>query len=278
MECCFTDLDNCGLRLQWDITEACNLNCIHCCAEKNNNIYSYSRETIEKVAKVIFDNNVKKVTLSGGEPTLNRSLSNIVKEINDYKIPIGIITNLFYDIKVIEPYLNFIDTITTSIDGVEDIHNEIRGNLCYNITKSNIEYLIKNNKKVKVIMTLQKINFNCLEEAIYELVSIGVTEIMLAEISPKGRAVQNGKDVNLQKSKYEIENIVNYIRNKYKIQISTSQCDFLKDNNTVYCKAGKSIIYLDSALMLHPCHLRVGKGINIFKENAFEEICKLHRL
>ena len=53
----------------------CNNNCIFCHEKKEN-----SEITLEEFDKIIKNNNIKKVYLSGGEPTLNKNLFQILEK------------------------------------------------------------------------------------------------------------------------------------------------------------------------------------------------------
>lgn len=60
------------VRVLWKITGKCNCKCKHCWATISNT--EAKKDELIKVAKEIADNNVFLVSLSGGEPLLNKNL------------------------------------------------------------------------------------------------------------------------------------------------------------------------------------------------------------
>lgn len=272
MDCCFLQLNNLGKRLQWDLTELCNLNCLHCCAGKRINIDHYDDEIIVATVERIKQCGFEKVSLSGGEPTLNKSFSVIVKTLYEKNINVGIISNLCYDFSKIANSIDYIDSITTSIDGEESIHNMIRGATCYQTTIMNIEKLIRVGKKVKVIYTLQNNNFDCLENSISILRSIGVKNMMLAHISPQGRGITNSEKLKFSLSDRELKQLVKDLSHGYDMNITTSKCSYLSSAKSDMCLAGKHVFYLSPDLLLYPCHLRISYGVSLFSENPVEQI------
>lgn len=274
MDCCFVKPKDVGKRLQWDITELCNLNCLHCCAGKSKNISCYSDEIIMRTIQIIKSEGFEKVSLSGGEPTLNKSFAKIAKMLFENNISVGLISNLFYDLSIIKDALQYIDSVTTSIDGSEEVHNRIRGKNCYKKTMQNIKTLLDNGKSVKVIYTLQDSNINCLEETISCLSKIGIKIIMLAHISPQGRGKTNSKLLRFSMSNSDLMHFIADLRKKYNLEIQISKCSYLLENKTENCLAGKDVFYLSPDLILHPCHLNAEYGISIFKEEAVESVSK----
>lgn len=259
MDCCFAKLPNGGKRLQWNLTDLCNLNCIHCCADKKVFVRRYSEQVVRDTVSAIKHMGVEKVSLSGGEPTINESFQHIVQQLYNANIKVGVITNLFYDLSLIQDSLNYIDSITTSIDGLNEIHNKIRGSDCFSTTVKNIERLVSIKANVKVIYTLQDNNIHCLEETISLLSNIGVKQIMLAHISPRGRGVTNRNLLTFSLTDNELQRIISLATQKNNVNISTSRCGYLSSNPKT-CIAGKEIYYLSPDLILYPCHLKTVGG------------------
>lgn len=241
MKCCFIPLKDGMKRLQWDITYKCNLKCMHCCAsaDENRENKSYTMEEITEIIRILKENNVGKVSLSGGEPTLCKQLEDIVRELYKAEIKVGLVTNLYYDINKILPILDYINSITTSIDGSEDIHNEIRGKKCYKQSVDNISKLVEYGKDIKVIITIHDKNYSFLEEVVEKLVSRGVKNIMFANISWEGRAIENKEKLYLTKTDSEIKAFLQYLVDKFKINIVQSECSYKKSKELNKCLAGK---------------------------------------
>jgi len=160
--------------LNWIIAENCNSKCIHCDIWKN----SRKEITLEK-ANLILDNNLIKksyeqlkdkfdISLGGGEPFLIKNFIEIVNLI-EKKYPNslktistnGLLTDIILDFIKSYRYLNI--KLNISVDGIGDIHDNIRG---FNgAFKKTINTIIKIKKlypyqKIELKLTLLPKNFN----------------------------------------------------------------------------------------------------------------------
>lgn len=119
-----------------DITNACNLTCVHC--------YYYMKQYQSKqlseqewIARI---EELKKkhptiihCTWVGGEPLLPRSRRLVEKGVNYFKANL-IVTNGTYPIPKLKNTVFHV-----SIDGTEEFHDAIRGKGTYNIAKQNVQ-------------------------------------------------------------------------------------------------------------------------------------------
>lgn len=82
------------LKVMLQITTRCNMHCKHCflSATGVGTDLSYSHFKLHIISKLI-ESNVKKVTLTGGEPLLNPDIMDIVSVLNDANIQSCICTN-----------------------------------------------------------------------------------------------------------------------------------------------------------------------------------------
>ncbi|MFX0133856.1 MAG: radical SAM protein [Candidatus Hodarchaeota archaeon] len=126
--------------VQFPVCDRCNAKCIMCNRWKKDTSKEISFEKVEEVFSNDLFSKVEDVCLHGGEPTLRRDLANISKIIQDScpKLKrIWISTNGFGTKRIkkrigeILEILNFnklaaLD-INVSLDGLEEIHDKIRG-------------------------------------------------------------------------------------------------------------------------------------------------------
>lgn len=106
-----------GEHIHWFVTDRCNLNCSYCFREHFANDESKGR--IEKLASILADNNVKKVTIGGGEPLLVKSLDSALKIFKDAGIYTSIHTNaLLLDKKRIKELKSIANEIAIPIDSM----------------------------------------------------------------------------------------------------------------------------------------------------------------
>ncbi|MDO4595327.1 MAG: radical SAM protein [Tissierellia bacterium] len=123
-------------KLVLNISNNCNLNCIYCYANQGN--YGrknrlMNKDTINKIIDDLINKGVKNieiVELFGGEPLINNNIEYIVSKLNEnFKIKKYIITtNGTQDLSIIEPIIAKNNVkVAVSLDGPEDIHDELRG-------------------------------------------------------------------------------------------------------------------------------------------------------
>lgn len=113
------------IELLLEITYKCNLNCVHC--SSNNYNKEITINDLEKIINLI-DNNINIVRISGGQPTLNNDLLDIIKFFREKEIKVILqhngYTNLPNDI------LKNINEINLSLYSDKEVHNFITMNNC----------------------------------------------------------------------------------------------------------------------------------------------------
>ena len=152
-----------------ELTDRCNLNCIHCRNSASNRNF-LSKEDIDTVLKNIFafPSEDKYIALSGGEPLLYPYLKEIISEIISENIEVQLVTNatLFN-----EDFFSFVKDFpkdklyfAISLDGDRETHNKIRGfNKAFDKTVNAIKRLKSMDFEVAVNFTINSRNVNQLE-------------------------------------------------------------------------------------------------------------------
>jgi len=150
-----------------DIINVCNLHCEHCYwwlnRKENEDL------TVEQWKKII-DEKFKKqhvfiITLVGGEPMLRPDVVELF--VKEFPKRICVVTNGTFPI----PSLKDIYFYWISIDGTEEIHNEIRGQDAWAKTRKNvIDYVEKNGEKawkdIWITMTINSRNYMTVRDVI----------------------------------------------------------------------------------------------------------------
>jgi Fe-coproporphyrin III synthase len=139
------------------MTNICNLKCIHCPFWRTLKKQSLRWEDIKIILKKLYDDGVKIAIFEGGEPLLwkdsvgNKNIGDVIELAKKYFFTTAVTTNGTLDFSDINS-----DIIFISLDGLEAVHNNIRGNV-FNLIISNIK---KNNKSRKIIIniTISKMN------------------------------------------------------------------------------------------------------------------------
>ena len=140
----------------WNIDYFCNLRCKSCNAWQGK--IFFPEELIDKHIAEMKKNKVKIVSLTGGEPTLNKSIESILKRLKENHFITHIASNGTnpYVLKKIIPYL---DGMTISLDSnIPDEHNEYRGLKIFDTVVKTIK---ESKDKVKVLTANALVtNFN----------------------------------------------------------------------------------------------------------------------
>lgn len=176
----------------WEITLACNLNCIHCgSAAGKKRSDELSTEEAFDLCDALKEIDCKGVALMGGEPLLRPDWADISERIHDLGMELSIITNgwLGQNDKVTEQIVDLSpECITVSLDGGEaSVHDMIRGvDGSFKRATLALERYASLGLPTTVITTVHKLNLNQLVKIRDYLRGIGVAwQIQLA--SPFGR-------------------------------------------------------------------------------------------
>ena len=147
------------------VTNRCNLRCSHCfyASELQKEYAELTTEEVRRVADSLADVNPT-VILCGGEPFMRKDLTDILLA---FALEAGIqelviTTNGFFIERLVETARTFLDEapgilrIAVSLDGLADVHNEIRGSeLAFKMADAairEVEELSRQNKRIKPVI------------------------------------------------------------------------------------------------------------------------------
>ncbi len=249
------------LMISLGITNQCNMYCRHC----GNNSSPYSKEMPpQKALFNIFDEidslRVMKLTLTGGEPTMRKDFEVILEKATSVVPRLGLSTNGSKSAhKYLDSIINYVGVVKVSIDGMEDVHDYIRGRK--NSFKEAITFIqALNGKEVRIQSTLMKQNLESILEFILFANELHIKRLTIVPLAPIGRARRNDmissqeyyefitkaierrQDIN-----YELEirplfslsgklsNIKNIIGEKYKCEALITSIDILPDLSVIPC-------------------------------------------
>lgn len=278
--------------LFWETTLNCNAKCKHCgsSAESKNYPNELTTDEIKSAFKQIsndFDAKQILINVTGGEPLLRKDLFEVMGYASKLGFHWGMTTNgILLTSENIEKLKKAnMETISISIDGLENTHDEFRGVPgSFNKIIENIKNIEEADflKHLQVTTIFNKSNIDELEQ-IYEIMnSLNLTSWRVASIEPIGRAKEH-EALMLEKQDYE--KLFNFIIEKNKkgsLKITYGCTSFLglkyeKDVRGYYffCRTGinvASILY-NGDLFACPNIPRIPKLIqgNIRKDN-FKEI------
>lgn len=255
------------LRVFYDITYLCNLQCKHCftrSGEMNKNELTLQEKI--NLVKQCADLGVNRISIAGGEPFACKDLFYFIEECNKKEIGVSITTNgTLLNKENIEKINNLkLKTLTVSFDGgSEESMDFVRGNGTYNKTLNGLKNLNKYYKgHYSIKTTLMKNNINQLEELIQLAINVGCRVIKFNCVRPDGRASDNANKIILTPEEY-LQTIkkIEFLKDKYKEIISIKAplniyskepYDFINELG-FGCFAGKESICIDPLGNVRPC-------------------------
>lgn len=250
--------------LFWECTLTCNAKCKHCgsSAEKKKYDGELTTEEIKNAFKQIasdMDASKILINVTGGEPLVRKDLCEVMEyATNELGFHWGMTTNgiLLTEENIEKLRKANMETISISIDGIEETHNKFRGVLnSYQIIINNIKNLKKAGyvKHIQVTTVFHKENINQMEELYQIMLGLGLDSWRLVSMDPIGRANEND---NLLLNGKEIKQLLDFIKSKKKdrrLEVTYGCPGFLgleyeKEvrKNYFYCRTGinvASILY-----------------------------------
>ena len=210
--------------LFWECTLTCNAKCKHCGsgAEKKKYDGELTTEEIKRAFKQIADDmDAGKILINvtGGEPLVRQDLCEVMEyATNELGFHWGMTTNgiLLNDENIEKLKKANMETISISIDGLEETHDRFRGVPgSYKIITNNIRNLKKAGyvKHLQVTTVFHKENINQLDELYNVMLDLGIDSWRLISMDPIGRAKEND---NLLLNGKEIKQLLDFIKSKKK--------------------------------------------------------------
>lgn len=122
-------------RISVELTNRCNLNCLHCLDGRHNGDSALKMEIIEKVLQSARGYGFNHLSFTGGEPTLHTSFMEIISMVCEAGYSFGFVTNGWNFTRVYKKLLqrrDWLKGITFSLDGArEETHDKLRGKGSY---------------------------------------------------------------------------------------------------------------------------------------------------
>ena len=205
------------------VSDVCNLKCKHCYFGKVKRFgaplsYSEWTSTIDKFYKL----GVRHFHLSGKESSLSVDALRVLKYIrsNYSDCYLGFVTNGTGSLEVYQDVLStYIDYLEFSVDGLESIHNYIRGGDVFQILYTNISNLQQYAHKLNVTTCINKWNSDQYIQLIEVFYKLGIHRFFVTPIIEKG-AGENLKEYSL--TSIELVTFVEHLFEFIKSDITTN--------------------------------------------------------
>ena len=222
--------------LFFELTDSCNLNCLHCgseCLSSNTRFLEFDliKKTLDEVAQK-YDSSKIWVCITGGEPLLHPKLVEIVKYAHNLGFICGMTSNAtLIDEKIAEKLVKAVlESITASIDGLGNSHDKFRGKKdAFSLAMKGIENLRKYGLESEALTVVHKNNIVELDK-LYDFFSRNkFYSWRVVNMEPIGRAKLNKEFIlDAKELKHLLDFIVQKKRNKNeKMYISYGCSHFL---------------------------------------------------
>lgn len=205
------------------ITNRCNLSCMHCPFWKRNSSKMLTFNQVKKILSTLYKLGIRILILEGGEPFLwkdgNHTIHDVVEFAKSLFFSVGITTNGTFPL-TIKPH-----TIWVSIDGLNETHNQIRGN-CFNRVIENIQNSTHPN--IYANITINRTNYREIPELVKYLTGKikGIT-IQFHYPYEKGGSLT----LSFEERGEVIDNLITLKKAGYPIADSYLCLESLKDNS-----------------------------------------------
>lgn len=270
--------------LQWHISEACNLRCLHCYQENHKPTelsYEQLLNILNQYKQLLKKLKVKgHINLTGGEPLCSPFFFKLLDEFKKDKdlYSFSILTNgtLINDdiAKRISEYNP--EYVQVSLEGGKKTNDYIRGKGVYKKVANAIKLLKKYNIFVSISFTATKINYKEFPNVVKYAVKYGVDNVWSDRYIPLN--IKN--EVDLLMNKNETEEYLNIMEEeRYKLRSNNSKTtvamyralQFQKTNDYPYaCTAGKSLLTVMENGDLVPCRRMPIVVGNLLKDNMYD--------
>jgi len=188
------DLDA-PLFITWDLTQVCDLNCLHCFEEAGHKLPNELTKD-EKMAfcKQIVELKVPYVAFSGGEPLLDRDFFTVCEFLRKYNVSLKVETNgqsIDHQVanRFAEPGFR---SVQVSVDAATpQIFEKLRLKGNWKKTVDACRYLVEAGVNTEIVFVPTKFNIHEIDDVIEMAYGLGVFGFYTGRIMPIGRAAQN---------------------------------------------------------------------------------------
>jgi radical SAM enzyme (rSAM/lipoprotein system) len=206
----------------WECTLRCNLHCRHCGSDCKNisTVADMPKEDFLRVLDSVrshTDPHKVFVIITGGEPLMRNDLEECGRAIYEKGFPWGMVSNgLFLSPRRFEGLLQAgLHSMTISLDGLEEDHNWMRGNITSFDKAVRAIGLLTDTPSITydVVTCVNQRNIGSLSALRDFLIANGVHRWRLFTVFPVGRAAQ---DPQLQLSNEEFRSLLDFIKSNRK--------------------------------------------------------------
>lgn len=253
--------------LYWEITDKCPLSCKHCYQGKNINgsrkILDYE-ESLRRV-DIFAKNGINTLLLTGGEPLVNKNIYGIIKKSKNHGLNTAILTSGFTITQSVAEKIADAspNAVQISIDGVENVHDSIRGEGTFKRVEEASNNLKINNVSYYMKMAINKLNLSDVSNVVEYCHDKGL-RVNFSNTLPIGTAKE--KEIALTPEQY-FSIFISLYQKKYDEGRDITLPDFAIEKYlngekvSPMCSAGRRIAALTFDDLFLPCAFLSGAGL-----------------
>ncbi len=204
----------------WNVTNKCNLNCLHCHQSSTLSPDEKELTTSEafKIVDKLADAGLSILTFSGGEPLTRNDVFDVIKRASDNGLYCTIASNgILMKPEIVEKLCNVgIRRVEIGLDGATaKTHDFLRNKKgSFEATVNGIKNCVKygNFEEIAITTTLYKSNVKEIPQIVNFTESLGATRFYLNRLIPAGRGVNI---THLDVSNEEKRKVLNYLSNRF---------------------------------------------------------------
>ena len=245
--------------LQVELTTTCNLRCSYCYRKSGSNEAKGRLATSKllEILRVLSDNGLHSVELTGGEPLLHPDFIQIVRFCGERFSIIGLLTNgTLITESLIKELLPFREkmVISVSLDSnIRSVHDDRRGQKgAFDKTTNGLRLLSRQGFLTRVSMSVDQYNWKDVESTLLLARQLGASLFTYAPILPFGRAEHNFGFWN-----YDAEEVLQterHLSKKYEGFLHFLPEDtILEIHQPGGCGAGHRVYAMDPKGLVRPC-------------------------
>lgn len=241
-------------RLYFEVTNSCNLKCIHCYNSRDVDPKFIDVCLFEKLLKEAYNLGVWLVDITGGEPFLHPQIEEILELCTRYGMFINLYTNatLFTNDKVamLESKYRF-HSLIVSLDGkVRKTHDAIRGRRgVHSITTRYLKVISQSSIPLRINTMIMKRNQEEVDDIIeYAYNQLNATSVAIAPILLAGR----GKDI-WEEQQVPLDVIFRTLMNAYKQMLCAEASVDKMDLRKTYCGVFEKMLYVSCDFEVFLC-------------------------
>ncbi|MFX0042678.1 MAG: radical SAM protein [Candidatus Hodarchaeota archaeon] len=174
----------------WSITHRCNLNCTHCYIHQKGGMKELSFNEVCNVIDQLYEARNYVLGFSGGEALLRADIYEIINYASKKKMHLALATNGTLITPEVAKKLKDagLGYVQVSIDGLEEIHNQIRGSGVFRKAIQGIKNCIEIGLYVSMDVVITKLNVNQIHDLINLAKELGVSKFEILDFVPSEKA------------------------------------------------------------------------------------------